>query len=84
MEVSTAPGKLETASVLPWTGRSCVGPGAGTAGQREYHKTLLLYHLFHGLRLEALQPCHSINAFNESGILLILCFSLVNLNTNRF
>lgn len=35
-------------------------------------KTLLLYHLLHGLRLEALQSCHSINALNESGILIIL------------
>lgn len=50
MEVSTAPGKLETA-------QSCHGQaGAGTAGQQEHHKTLLLYHLFQELWLEALQP----------------------------
>lgn len=44
----------------------------------------LLHPRVHGLKLEALEPCNSINALNELGILILLRFSLVSLNTNRF
>lgn len=72
MEVSTAPPSQRRLQSCRRQAGAVRSPEPALLDNANIGKTLLLYHLLHGLRLEALHSRHSINALNESGILIIL------------